>query len=315
MLRINNQTVNQKGTPAIITDVFSNRPLAPNIAVGTIFMSSNTNTIYQVVLTGGVHTWVTMGGGGGGSQNLDSVLSQGGNFTNNRTSQLNNYSWYINSYETMRFTGNIANALNSFEVYTNEFTGIKATQTAFYCRTSEDFEYNGLYINYEDANLCDALIGRIADDGGSSIKVYNSLISGNGITMFAESKTFLQADYNYLKLGYTGTQIFLQIEAGQIITPSTYYGDYIGLKINNEFLQYYIGDGDNINNGTSIKLDDNTSGGQTIEMTCNNQFTLNTENIQLNGTNLIDGTAGGNSGDHLIIEINGNTYKIALLNP
>jgi len=44
-----------------------------------------------------------------------------------------------------------------------------------------------------------------------------------------------------------------------------------------------------------------------------------TSKLHLNGTFRIDGqssgTAGGSSGQHLIINLDGTTYKIALLNP
>lgn len=37
--------------------------------------------------------------------------------------------------------------------------------------------------------------------------------------------------------------------------------------------------------------------------------------LELNGTNLQSNTAGGSSGEHLVITLNGTQYKIALLNP
>jgi hypothetical protein len=50
-----------------------------------------------------------------------------------------------------------------------------------------------------------------------------------------------------------------------------------------------------------------------------NVMTLrNTDPIDLNDNgsgNMLSTTAGGSAGQHLIIKVNGNTYKIALLNP
>ena len=48
----------------------------------------------------------------------------------------------------------------------------------------------------------------------------------------------------------------------------------------------------------------------------NTSLELNTANaLILNGSSLLDTNAGGNSGQNLVITINGNQYKIALLNP
>jgi hypothetical protein len=67
----------------------------------------------------------------------------------------------------------------------------------------------------------------------------------------------------------------------------------------------------NSNNITSAPLLQNLSGDITIE--CNT--TGAGGNIKLSGgTGLLSGTAGGNSGQHLVLTINGNQYKIALLN-
>ena len=62
----------------------------------------------------------------------------------------------------------------------------------------------------------------------------------------------------------------------------------------------------------------NSGGGSNIALnTSSGNFTLNTGTtggIQLTGTALTSGSAGGNSGLHLVITINGTPYKIQLLN-
>lgn len=65
----------------------------------------------------------------------------------------------------------------------------------------------------------------------------------------------------------------------------------------------------NINSGGGSNIGLNTSSGN---------FTLNTGatgEVQLTGTKLQSNTAGGSSGQHLVITLNGSVYKIALLNP
>jgi hypothetical protein len=64
----------------------------------------------------------------------------------------------------------------------------------------------------------------------------------------------------------------------------------------------------NINSGSSSNIALNTSGGN---LTLN---TSTTGGIQLTGTALQSASAGGNSGQHLVITLNGTTYKIKLEN-
>jgi hypothetical protein len=90
-IQFNTGVINVKGSPAIITDTFPNRPQATSLQMGTIYFSTDTFNIYQVVPFGSTQAWATMGGGGGGSQNWDNVLYQGGMFTNHRYANFNNY--------------------------------------------------------------------------------------------------------------------------------------------------------------------------------------------------------------------------------
>ena len=67
---------------------------------------------------------------------------------------------------------------------------------------------------------------------------------------------------------------------------------------------YSFGDVNNDNNGTKLIIDDNQS-----------IITMQTGEINLNGINLISGSSGSTSGNHLVVYINGNQYKIELKNP
>jgi hypothetical protein len=77
-----------------------------------------------------------------------------------------------------------------------------------------------------------------------------------------------------------------------------------------DFQGYY---GTSIVGSTALRL--NPAGGPVIV----NSTTNTGEQFQLTGTLRINGqssgTAGGSSGQHLIINLDGTTYKIALLNP
>jgi len=74
MSSLNNGVGNIKGTPAIISDIFANRPASTSLAIGTIFIATDTGNWYQV---GSNFTWSNTGGGGGGSQDLAQVLAIG----------------------------------------------------------------------------------------------------------------------------------------------------------------------------------------------------------------------------------------------
>ena len=60
----------------------------------------------------------------------------------------------------------------------------------------------------------------------------------------------------------------------------------------------------------SVVLNATSGAGGSITLGCNTTGSLN-----INGTALQSNTAGGNSGEHLVIVLNGNTYKIKLENP
>lgn len=72
-LNFNNGVANVYKTPGMWTDLFANRPPANVVAIGTIFVSSDTGDMYQSDGT----SWYQIGGGGGGSQNLQQVVNVG----------------------------------------------------------------------------------------------------------------------------------------------------------------------------------------------------------------------------------------------
>lgn len=77
-IQIFNGVRNLASTPGILTDTFANRPTATTLAEGTLFYASDTPDIYQVISG----SWKACGGGGG-SQDLQSVLTVGSILTQN----------------------------------------------------------------------------------------------------------------------------------------------------------------------------------------------------------------------------------------
>jgi hypothetical protein len=95
---LNNGVTNINSTPGINSDIFANRPAATDVATGTIFIATNTGAIYQ---SNGA-TWVTLGGGGGPTPGIDSVLAVGQLFTTGRTIDANTNFLHIDNITNFR---------------------------------------------------------------------------------------------------------------------------------------------------------------------------------------------------------------------
>lgn len=81
-------------------------------------------------------------------------------------------------------------------------------------------------------------------------------------------------------------------------------GNDDGILIDFLNARYYFGDFNYLNNGTHLFIADNPKA-----------IYFYTEILNFNGASLQSNTSGGNSGEHLVIELNGNPYKIKLENP
>ena len=90
MINFNNGVTNVNETPGINANAIENRPAATVVPIGTIFISTNTNTITRSNGT----NWVTIGGGGS-TPGIDSVLAVNQQFTNNRAIDTNNNEFKI----------------------------------------------------------------------------------------------------------------------------------------------------------------------------------------------------------------------------
>ena len=87
-------------------------------------------------------------------------------------------------------------------------------------------------------------------------------------------------------------------------------GNAQGIIIDNDNGNYQFGDIDGVFTGANISV----SPDGTININASNKLIFNT-NLSIEMTGLITSpTAGGSSGEHLELTINGTKYKIALLN-
>lgn len=151
---------------------------------------------------------------------------------------------------------------------------------------------------------------------------FNGLVNGFALNFVASSYLF----------GSIGTNTNLLIDSNN---------QYIQMLINSN--GYFFADGTTLSTrtGAIYTLVTNTQGVYTQDAGNNNfgirvdfpnritslgdwsgsfsAYYLNLDDIngvlELNGTNLQSNTAGGSSGEHLVLTLNGTQYKIALLNP
>lgn len=283
---INNSVINAGETPAMFYDPVLSNGIAGSFAIGTIALDGTTNSIYRNELVSGENTWVSYSGGGG-AQNLQSVLdtgntaldisiilNQGGNncATTYQNNGINFYSG-INDIAFQLFADFNENTIYTnfdgttqgllFDPITNAFYGVG------YNFTPGDKSAKGLTIDATNVNYPIVAIG----DNDFTISPGHNTV-------------FYVDDYN--------RQIFTR--GGN---------NNLGLFINYPDQSYWLGDFDAIGGNTYIKIDDG-----------NNNIVLNYEGfLNLTGPNITSATSGGSSGNHLIIYCNGTQYKIALLNP
>lgn len=73
----NGGVINSGNTPQAITGLIADRPAATDVAEGTIYISTDTQEIFSAQ----AGSWISVSGGGGGSQNIDQVLAVGNTAT------------------------------------------------------------------------------------------------------------------------------------------------------------------------------------------------------------------------------------------
>lgn len=238
---------------------------------------------------------------------------------------------YIQSYTDAIFIGDgFYNYNNTCLVVNDNLQNIKTT-----------FQNNdiGLYIDFNNINC--ALGDYNANVNGTSFIVDDS--HHTIFTQYNSNFLGLSFDFNARLLnfgdfiGYYGPQNYLQFDGLnnfailQNGNGNLYLGDYLGshngtlLTINDsnqiintrngagnqgillDFISsiYYLGDYAGLSNNTQIIIN---NGSKDIMLKAENS-------LQFEGAGLQSASASGNSGEHLVIYLNGTQYKIQLLNP
>jgi hypothetical protein len=329
---------NQKGTPGIISDIFANRPTTAD--TGTLFVATDTGAIYSY--TGAGWTNVTTGGGGG-TPGIDDVLAVGQLFTANRDIGLNGFNLRLMSGATQNFAfrndGTATIGLSTLRLNLTSTGAITLGRSQYF-----GFEYStggsgivnlGFFTSLSNTYLSVLNTGTIIktlvnnNEQGIYFEPVNIKLGMKYLNSYLEltedeykfywttSPTLLFGDFNNntYKFGdwlgiNTSSAVHFEIvnnnSTGTYNATLNYQGNPQGLVIDFATEGYTFGDAGG--NKTSVEL--SASG---------NIMTLrNTDPIDLNdngSNNMLSGTASGSSGQHLIIRHNGNTYKIALLNP
>ena len=132
-------------------------------------------------------------------------------------------------------------------------------------------------------------------------------LTGNLYIGRAKAQIICETANSFVRIGDVdaignGTIFSVDDSNKQIVTFTG--GTDNGISIDFASSRYYFGDFNGLNNSTYLFIGDS---GQTIY--------FYTENLHFNGALLQSNSSSGNSGEHLVITLNGNQYKIKLENP
>ena len=341
-ISINNSVANINGTPAAISGVFANRPASANQAEGTLYFSTDTLNIYQVVSG----AWVNYAGGGGGGTstgvnglNGTTDIGLGGTLINDTVINVENWNF------------SLCNSLSQSIIFCNgSVIDLKASNTTELYLTTNNIitgnsgEYKGLSLDF---NSVEYSIGDFNNsNNGTCLKILDgsTLIgtffqSGNkGLAIDGGNKHYYLGDL----LNYdNGTTFFVNDDLKQISTYSNSgikglmldfntdvyrfgnYGGYAYLECDNNAgrntlisqTDFLISSGSvgicgNINASGQTEIGDFGGVGNSSVWGVNDN-----EQYLIASTNLLVNKSGSVSGQHLKINVGGTDYVIELKLP
>lgn len=232
---------------------------------------------------------------------IDSVLENGSNYL------YSNYGGFTGlGLDFANFTsylGDWNNLINGTTLVVNDQTSnIYTKYNGFGIGISLDF-LNNTYLFGNISN------GSLLIDANNS---YVSINVGGDQYLYLDKLNTTASFFDYLngnglEFNSTNKTFYLNVVGGNVISAD--YGNGI-LQLGKQALMFLcdynnqilkIGDATGVGNGNELIIDDN---GET--------FTFTTESLIFNGAGLQSNSSGGNSGEHLVISLNGNPYKIKL---
>jgi hypothetical protein len=241
-ISINNGLANIVGTPGAASGVFADRPSATDVAEGTLYFSTDTIAIYQVV----AGSWINYSsGGGGGLTSVDNGLVLAPTLTNVQFGGLliqdtalncGNFNLDFNNIKV--FTAASSNGTNIVLEDDKIYAGINAIQAGYYLNFGSK-KY--LFGDYGNSNNGTSII---IDDLNEIISTfYNNNEVGLKLDFATEQYQFGQVNGVALAINVLGGQIDLGFGG-------------IGLQLASSGRICYIGDGPGGYNYTNILVDD-----------------------------------------------------------
>lgn len=181
---------------------------------------------------------------------------------------------------------------------------------------------NNFQLTFQDINILE-INGPLLNNGRTFVIDNTNKTYQIGDIDGSLNRTFLEiSDINpYIKTSYGGNDIGLKLyfansvyQFGQITGGNT---TYLEIDDNLQVFRFY---NNGVSNGLYLSFSNDVYFLGAISGTpfAGAQFRVNNNDpypLQLEGTGIINASAGGASGQHLRIKINGTDYKIALLNP
>jgi hypothetical protein len=144
------------------------------------------------------------------------------------------------------------------------------------------------------------------DDLNQIIQTFKG--NAKGLSLDFANRIYLLGDFAGIN---NGTSLIIA-ESNDIIETGNIQGQQ-GISLNFASKFYKFGDYDALGNNTFISVKD---GGKEINLFTNaGNIFFDADALIFTGASLQSNTSGGNSGEHLVITLNGSQYKIKLENP
>lgn len=223
---LSNGVTNINGTPGINSDVFANRPAATDVALGSIYIATDTGVIYQ---SNGV-SWSTLGGGGGPTPGIDDVLAVGQALTAIRTISQSSFGLLLsNTNNTSRFNDSGASIFNlstiGFTVSTQSSAkGVFITDLALAQKN---------YLNIDIQNDIYKIGDFIVTGNGNTLIIDNAndqvYLQNKGITQGLYFD-FSNKAYKFGKLN-SGSEQSIEVDELNDITSAKFAGIVNGLNL------------------------------------------------------------------------------------
>jgi hypothetical protein len=250
-------------------------------------------------------------------------------------------SFYINEANSTIYTKHSGQQEGLFFDFVNDYFSIgdfNNTNNGTYLKIDDDnsnittfYQTNGSGLQLDFTNRIFILGDYGGFYGGTGIRVsdnnytINTICNGNkGILLDGNTDRYVLGDHGN-SIGFIAETTNGNFSMGNLVSNTyfgvgingnfntVYNGNGIGLNLDCSNFEFYLGDYNTTNNGTSIFINDNV---KQIRLNAQSgEIAFLTDALLFSGSALQSSSAGGNSGQHLVITLNGNQYKIKLENP